>query len=93
MRRKTAAAGAADQGERLRAAIIRYLERNPEAADSGRGISEWWVPGSGEQPSAAQVRAVLDRLIADGILSRREMPDGTFVYSLPSTGGGTCRKN
>ena len=72
---------------------MRYLEMNPEAADSGRGIREWWVPGSGERPSAALVRAVLDRLIADGILSRREMPDGTFVYSLPSAGGGTCRKN
>lgn len=51
--------------DRLQNALLRYLQSNPDAADSLEGVMNWWLPKLGyEQVSAESVRQALERLIA-----------------------------
>ncbi len=61
-------------------AIRDYLTRHPEAADSPEGIARWWLSGAGVGASVADVRAALDCLVEQGIVSSRQLPDGGQIY-------------
>jgi hypothetical protein len=59
--------------------IERYVSKRPQAADTPRGISQWWVEGRGG--SLADVQQALDYLVEIGRLSRIVLPDGTVIYA------------
>jgi len=59
-------------------AIRLYLRANPSAADTVVGVRTWWLPR--DWPIEA-VQAGLDALLAQGILGRRALPDGDWIYS------------
>jgi len=61
-------------------AILRYLDRYPDAADTVDGICEWWLP-IGWRVEAHRVEAALERLLAQGLVRRRENADRHVVYS------------
>jgi hypothetical protein len=60
--------------------ISRYLAEHPEAADTVDGIQHWWLPRLGIDATVNTLHAALDRLVADGIVERRALPDGGTVY-------------
>jgi hypothetical protein len=68
--------------------IQRYLEVNPDAADSAEGIRRWWLPPALAEESPGTVEEALDRLVAAGVISRRPLPDGRVLYA--KRGATTC---
>jgi hypothetical protein len=68
--------------------IQRYLEVNPDAADSAEGIRRWWLPPALAEESPGTVEEALDRLVAAGVITRRPLPDGRVLYA--KRGATTC---
>ncbi len=60
-------------------AIQAYLARHPLAADSAEGIASWWL-GGGLEVSVEEVCAALARLIDQGLVAWRQLPDGRHIY-------------
>lgn len=77
-------------------AVLAYLARYPQAADSLAGVARWWV-GDDPPVSVDRVREALDQLVAIGALRRAQLADGTEWYAgirpanLPSAPPGERR--
>jgi predicted transcriptional regulator len=56
--------------------IVQYLMRNSEAADTARGIAEWWI---GRDVSST--REALSKLHACGVVQSYAVQGNTFVYA------------
>jgi hypothetical protein len=56
--------------------IVQYLMRNSEAADTARGIAEWWI---GRDVSSTL--EALSKLQACGVVQSYAVQDNTFVYA------------
>ena len=63
--------------------IERYLAEHPNAGDSSEGSRDWWFTRrrSGKRPAHDVVEAALDHLIADGVVTRRTLPNRQVIYS------------
>jgi hypothetical protein len=61
--------------------IERYVTEHPRAADTAKGICEWWVTGQGYTGSIVDVQNALDHLVQLGRLSRTVLADGTVIYA------------
>jgi hypothetical protein len=77
-----------DSAQVIADAIQRYLDLNPDAADSAEGIRRWWLPPALAEESPGTVEEALDRLVAAGVISRRPLPDGRVLYA--KRGAHTC---
>ena len=58
------------------AAIVRYLVQHNEAADTARGIAEWWIGRD-----VARTADALSRLQAHGVVRSCVVQDATAVYA------------
>jgi hypothetical protein len=56
--------------------IVRYFSRHTEAADTARGIAEWWIQR--DLPGTAEALAQLERC---GIVRSYPVQDATSVYA------------
>ncbi|PYM92505.1 MAG: hypothetical protein DME04_14965 [Candidatus Rokuibacteriota bacterium] len=56
--------------------IALYLARNSEAADTARGIAEWWIGRN-----LASTQEALLKLQACGVVQAFAVQDHTFVYA------------
>ena len=61
--------------------IIRYLDSHPEAADGPEGIAMWWIPRQQHKESVEKVNKALDYLIDEGVVHKKRLHNGSFVYS------------
>lgn len=61
-------------------AIRAYFERHPSAADSERGIAQWWLPTMGMEASSEQVGQALEILARRGVVERAPMLGGGVIY-------------
>ena len=48
--------------------ILAYLAENPDAQDTLKGISEWWLSGQPGRPNAAAVEEAVASLVSGGLL-------------------------
>jgi hypothetical protein len=48
--------------------ILSYLAENPDAQDTLKGISEWWLSEQPRQPNAAAVEESVARLVTVGLV-------------------------
>jgi len=48
--------------------ILAYLAENPDAQDTLKGISEWWLSEQPIRPNAAAVEKAVTNLVADGLV-------------------------
>lgn len=62
-------------------AIRRYLQAHPHASDTVDGVLKWWLAPQQFTLTAEQVREALERLVAERIMIRRTLPDGTVIYA------------
>lgn len=69
----------AEQISRIRNAIVEHLERNPRAADTSKGIAEFWLSRT-ESVRLPLVIAALEELQSRGIVSADTLADGTVIY-------------
>ena len=67
-----------------------YLERHPLAADSERGIAEFWLPELGLQLPSDLVGRALARLVAGRVVAEFTMPDGSVIYRSGLPDGGAA---
>ena len=56
--------------------IVHYLARNSEAADTARGIAEWWI-----KRNLASTQDALLKLQEFGVVQSYAVQDSTFVYA------------
>ena len=61
--------------------IERYVTEHPRAADTAKGICEWWVAPLGPDASMTDVQLALDYLAERNRLSRIVLADGTIIFS------------
>jgi hypothetical protein len=64
----------------LAARILDYLLEHPTAADSLRGVAEWWVGGEAVVDPAA-VEAALEALATRNLVHAELLADGTRLWS------------
>ena len=55
---------------------MQYLTRHSEAADTARGIAEWWIKR--DLPSTQDALA---KLLECGVIRSHPVQDSTFVYA------------
>ena len=55
--------------------IVHYLSRNSEAADTARGIAEWWI-----RRDLASTQEALLKLQEYGVVQSYVIQDNMFVY-------------
>lgn len=76
--------------EWLRAAIRSHLRGAPDAADTAEGIATWWVPRAPQgsefdAPQGSEFHALLEnvlgQLVAEGVMARVPLPDGSHLYA------------
>jgi hypothetical protein len=71
----------------LRARVLDYLSRHPQAMDTLDGIAEWWVPLQNESIDRSELRNVLQSLTAEGLLEEIHSSSSSSTrFSLPKTG-------
>ena len=71
--------------------ILQYLNEHPDAADTPDGIRQWWLQREGEGGSAADVEAVLDRLVEQKLIARIDRPGMLPVYRSAHRRNGRSR--
>lgn len=79
-----------DDGE-VRRSVLAYLRSHPQAADTLRGIVNWWLPRQRLETGCRRIEQVLGELVNAGLLRRDQLPDGEVLYAL-KTGQETSRE-
>ena len=69
------------QKARLRAAILRHVQRNAFSADTAKGILVSWLPEKEFEGAAWLIDRVLEELVAEGWLVSTLLPGGDILYS------------
>jgi len=64
----------------LREEILGYLKANPSAADSLEGIKSWWLTSVYKKKDSYKVEQVLKQLVAEGLVKKAALVDGTIIY-------------
>lgn len=70
-----------DEGEVGRS-VLTYLHAHPQAADTLRGIVNWWLPRQRYESGYQRIEHALAALVVEGLLHRDELPDGEVLYAL-----------
>lgn len=61
-------------------ALRDYVAAHPHAADSARGIREWWLGSMVPPPTPDQIAHALLRLEDEGMFVRELLPDGSELW-------------
>lgn len=61
-------------------AIVAYLARWPQAADTEHGIAQWWLPEMGVDVPSENVRAALEWLVQAKLVACIGLADGSVIY-------------
>ena len=69
-----------NEAERVAGLIEGYLAQHPAAADSERGIAQWWLQSMGADVPVEVVREALDLLVQRGAVIRTTLPGGPAIY-------------
>jgi len=77
----TSGSPASDDDE-IRHSVLAYLQDHPRAADTLRGVVNWWLPQQRYENSRQRIEQVLSALVAEGLLHRDRLPDGEVLYAL-----------
>ncbi|HKQ03814.1 MAG TPA: hypothetical protein VJ464_01680 [Blastocatellia bacterium] len=63
---------------------MRYLEQNPNAEDTLRGITEWWLVQQMIEVETLHVQQALDELVSKQLIRQSIGPDNQIVYRINS---------
>ena len=74
--------------------VRRYLAVHPDAADSLRGIRQWWLPAHLREVTLDELERALAQLIARGEVQRSTLPGAEALYARSSATdkGTSCQK-
>ena len=68
--------------EEIARAILGYLARNPDAQDTLPGIIEWWLLDHQIRTRTAEVKRVIDGLVAERLILERKGSDFQTHYRI-----------
>jgi hypothetical protein len=63
-------------------AVMQYLHRHPQAADTAAGIQRWWLAPTMGEVSIDDVEQALEQLVAGGQVARRDSAWSATTYGL-----------
>lgn len=69
-----------DDRAAVRQAILRHLSEHPRASDTATGICSWWLASQGLMSRPRTVEKALEALVAEGLIRRVRLPDGSLIY-------------
>jgi hypothetical protein len=69
------------QRSEQRTTILRYLAERPNAGDTVDGVVQWWLPLQRCADAREMVESILEELVAEGLVVRSSLIDGTVMYS------------
>jgi hypothetical protein len=72
----------AEANARIATSILAYLRKHPQAADTLRGIVNWWLPQQSREGGYQHVEQALAALVLEGKLCSTELPNGEVLYAL-----------
>ncbi|MEO6926038.1 MAG: hypothetical protein ABI129_05150 [Rhodanobacter sp.] len=73
----------AGEGEgEIEHSVLAYLRSHPQAADTLRGIVNWWLPLQRYESGCVRIEHALVALVARGELCCKELPGGEVLYGL-----------
>jgi hypothetical protein len=75
--------------------VRRYLAAHPDAADSLRGIRQWWLPARLRDVTLEELEQALAQLVARGEVQRSTLPGAGELYARSSATdkGTSCQKS
>jgi len=74
--------------ERLCAEIADYLRAHPNAGDTAKGVSAWWLAEQDDDGLEGEVEEALEYLVRQGLAARKVLCDGTVLYQATDSGPG-----
>ena len=75
-------AGESEGGGEIEMTLLAYLHQHPQAADTLRGIVNWWLPRQRYESECRRIECALGELVAEGVLCCARLPDGEVLYGL-----------
>ena len=63
-------------------AVLAYLHRHPNAADTLDGIVSWWLPQQRYEIERQHIKRTLGDMVDRGELHCYHLPDGAVLYAL-----------
>lgn len=67
-------------------AVLTYLQRHPNAADTLDGIVSWWLPQQRYEIERQHIKRTLGEMVERGQLRCDRLPDGAVLYALNHPG-------
>lgn len=61
-------------------ALRAYLIARPQAADTVRGIADWWLVGITPRPAVERITDALEILAVEELADKVVLPDGTEIW-------------
>ena len=71
---------ASSQIQNIAQIIERYLSTHPNAAETLEGVADHWLRAQRVEASVDQVQQALNRLINQGLIVQKRLPDGAVLY-------------
>jgi hypothetical protein len=68
--------------EKIHYDILRYLVENPDAQDTLKGVTEWWLAEQSGRPNIALVEEALSGLVREGLVLARSSNDTRTYYQV-----------
>jgi len=68
--------------QEVKAAVLAYLHRHPNAADTLDGIISWWLPQQRYEIERQHIKRTLGDMVESGQLRCDRLPDGAVLYAL-----------
>jgi len=65
----------------LASEIVSYLDHHPQAADSAKGIAQWWLKRQRLSIAVDNVSLALELLCHEGKIKKNRSASGDVVYS------------
>ena len=81
-RRRSGASSQHDTTREVALKILRYLDQNPNAADTVEGILEWWLPKQSIYEEEKVVKRTLDEMVKRNLILATRSSDARRHYRL-----------
>jgi len=81
-RRRSGGRSQRDTTSEVTLKILRYLDQNPNAADTVDGILEWWLPKQSIYEEEKVVKRALDELVKQNLILATRSSDARRHYRL-----------
>jgi hypothetical protein len=82
MRRRSRGRSQRDTTSEVALRILRYLDQNPNAADTVEGILEWWLPKQSVYEEEKVVKSALDEMVKQNLILATQSSDARRHYRL-----------